>query len=412
MNFDNTKSKKERGIEIEKPIMEGIKSYTHEQRLKVLEEIVPLLNEKFGDNLVAIAARGSTARNTDGPYSDVELFAFLKEMLASDPLYGKLRKINDGLLVEILWLTKETYIKEVREINPAWFGSGADILMPLTNKGFVQAINDFSPENKKEKCFNQATAMWGDFKKKGEDVLGIIEEKSHSQVALAFHRFYDSLLNLLSFINQTPYTTYSQKIQECEKFSIKPRGFSKLTEILLNGDFHNSEIRTIINGIIQELKEYLDKSGHTPEEKEFSKDEQRPDSFGVKDIETKIEQAVAVWDKVQEATTKVLNAVSAGNVKGMAVVINDMFFQYLKVLSCVNGTPLRFSHIIDDAKKLNYQPRGFSDLITIIEEGEYKNLSKIEESVTNLFTELENYLEKLGAVLYQDNFDPSKPIQS
>jgi len=60
--------------------MRGIKKYTHKEREKILHEMIPLIKRKFGKNLLAVAARGSFARNTDQPYSDLELFAFLKEM--------------------------------------------------------------------------------------------------------------------------------------------------------------------------------------------------------------------------------------------------------------------------------------------------------------------------------------------
>ena len=96
------------------------------------------------------------------------------------------------------------------------------------------------------------------------------------------------------------------------------------------------------------------------------------------------------------------------NAYGMATVINDMFFQYLKVLSCLNGKTLRFSQIITDAKQLKYQPTGFSELITIVENGEYKSYSKIKKAVINIFSELENRLEGMGYKLYQDNVDPNK----
>ncbi len=384
--------------------MKGIKKHTHKQRIHALEEMVPLIKQRFGDNLIAIAARGSTARNTDGPYSDVELFAFLKEMPEGDPLYGKSREIKDGLLVELLWLTKETYIQEVKEVSPSWFGSGADILMPLYNESFIQTINDFVPENKKEKCCEQAIAMWEDVQRKSNDVLKIAEEGGHPKMALAFHRMYDGLLNFLAFINQTPYTTYSQKIQEAERFAFKPASFLKLTEILLDGKFYNYlEIEEATKSAMRELRESLQKLGHKLGEESFLEDHiEKPDSFGVKDLETKLEQAAAVWDKVQEATTKVLNAVEAKNISGMAIVLNDMFFQYLKVLSCVNGKPLGFSQTIDDARSLEYQPQGFSNLINVVENGEYKNLSKIERTVVNIFTELEGDLEKSGLKLYQD----------
>ena len=63
--------------------------------------MVPLIKHKFGKNLLAVAARGSFARNTDQPYSDLELFAFLKEMPRDQKKlpYAKMHKIRNALLM-------------------------------------------------------------------------------------------------------------------------------------------------------------------------------------------------------------------------------------------------------------------------------------------------------------------------
>jgi len=389
--------------------MNGIKKFTHEEREKVLNEMVPFIKQKFGKNLLAIAARGSFARKTEGPYSDLELFSFLKKMPPGQKklLYAKMHKIRDGLSVELIWITEKTYINEVKEVTGSWFGVGSEKLLAVYNKGIIDKLRKYKIKDIKSKTMNQAFALWPSIFFSSSMVLDITDKKDHEKIALALYHMFENMLNFLAFINQTPYTSSSKKILESRKFKIKPKDFSKLTTIIVNGNFRKySEIKKFVLSVTKDMKKYLERAGYEPREELSSK--KRSDKFGMIDKVKRYEQAIATWEKVQESTTKTLNATEMKNAYGMATVINDMFFQYLKILSCLNGKTLRFSQIITDTKKLRYQPTGFSELVAIVENGEYKNIFKIKKTVIEIFSELENRLEGMGYKLYQENVDPNK----
>lgn len=389
--------------------MKGIKKYTHKEREKVLNEMVPLVKQKFGKNLLAIAARGSFARKTEGPYSDLEFFAFLKEMPRGQKKlsYAKMHKMRDGLSVELIWITKNTYINEVKEVSSSWFGQGQEKLLAVYNKPFMDKLSKYKVKDVKRKTMDQAFALWPSIFFSSSMVVDIANKKDHEKIAIALHHMFENMLNFLSFINQTPYTTSSKKILESKKLKIKPKDFSKLTTLIVNGNFRKySEIKKLVLSITQDMKKYLEKAGYEPNDELSSR--KRSDKFGMIDKTKRYEQAVATWQKVQESTTKTLNAAEMKSAYGMVTVIHDMFFQYLKILSCLNAKSLRWSQIITDAKKLKYKPNGFPELITIFENGEYKSFSKIKKSVIQIFSELENRLEGMGYKLYQDNVDPDK----
>lgn len=389
--------------------MMGIKKYTHEEREKVLQEMVPLIKQKFGKNLLAIAARGSFARKTEGPYSDLELFAFLKEMPRGQKKlpYAKMHKIRDGLSVELIWITKKTYINEVKEVTDSWFGVGSEKLLAVYNKTFVDKLSKYKVKDSKRNTMNQAFTLWPSIFFSSSMVLDIANKKDHEKIALALYHMFENMLNFLAFINQTPYISSSKKILESKKFKNTPKDFSKLTTLIVNGDFRKySDIKKLVLSVNQDMKKYLEKAGYEPSEELSSK--KRSDEFGMIDKAKRYEQAVATWEKVQESTTKTLNAAEMKNAHGMATVINDMFFQYLKILSCLNAKTLRFSQIITDAKKLKHKPSGFSELIAIVENGEYKSFSNIKKIVIDIFSELENRIEGMGYKLYQDNVNPNE----
>jgi hypothetical protein len=388
--------------------MKGIKKNTHKEREAVLLEMVPLIKRKFGKNLLAIAARGSFARNTDQPYSDLELFAFLKEMPHGQKKlpYAKMHKIRNGLSVELIWITERTYINEVKEVNGSWFGQGSETLMPFYGKKIIDKLNRHKPKDVKQKALEQAAELWPGIFFSSSAVIKIAKKKDHEKISLAMYHMFDNILNFLAFINQAPYSSSSRKIIESKKFKIKPKDFSKLRSLILRGDFREyAEIKKLTTSVVQDIRGCLQDAGFEPSENLTSK--KRPDQFGMKDKKTRYEQAAETWERVQESTTKTLNAAVTKNREGMATVINDMFFQYLKILSCLNAKTLRFSRIITDAKKLKYKPAGFSKLIRVVENGKYTQFTEIKKIVMSVFAELENKLENLGYELYQNNVDPN-----
>jgi hypothetical protein len=91
----------------------GLKPHTHEQRHAIIQQLIPLFRQRFGDNLVAIAADASYARGEDRSYSDLELEVFVHEMPGEgeDPY---LQRIVDGMLIEVMYHTAEEYLKQRR----------------------------------------------------------------------------------------------------------------------------------------------------------------------------------------------------------------------------------------------------------------------------------------------------------
>src|SRR3990167_8190215 len=135
--------------------MEGIKPHTHEDRTKILKKLVPLIKKKFGSNFIALAADGSYARNEDTDYSDLELIVFLKK-IPKDANWS-VRKIMNGLLIEII---------------------------PDTKISFIEKINSFKPDNLEKKCWNQAVKRWNQYQEIASKVLNNIRQKNKEAIPL------------------------------------------------------------------------------------------------------------------------------------------------------------------------------------------------------------------------------------
>jgi hypothetical protein len=203
----------------------GLKKHTHAQRLQVLKKLViPTLRRALGANLVAIAADGSVARNADTAYSDLELMIFVKD---KKKLPRGFSKVYDGMLVEGLFITEKDYYEMIREPNEQWYLAGSDILMPVLNKMFLQKLTKYRVKNKTKKCAALARGSLHEVQEAFGKLFTAIDSRNHENLFVILSDVVLSVVKMLAFINQKPYTSSRQFITEAKKFQRKPRGFDE-----------------------------------------------------------------------------------------------------------------------------------------------------------------------------------------
>ncbi len=240
--------------------------------MEIAKQMVSVAKQRFGKNLEAVAVRGSTARKTDGPYSDLEMFAFIKKMPTDQKhkSYGKDRRIIDGLLIELIWVTKENYIKEVKEISGAWFGSGADKLLSLLNPSLVRKLNSFKPTNAKQKCLDQAALLWDHLQESATKSINAAEAKNKDAMAMVLHDTFSNILKMVAFFNAKPYTTFSKLVEESRKMKYRPADLESLTKLVVGGKYGRfSEIKKLLFSVLSEFEELLLKKGYKLDHDDF-----------------------------------------------------------------------------------------------------------------------------------------------
>lgn len=239
--------------------MKGLKKYSHEDRGKIIQEMIPLIRQKFGDNLVALASQGSYARGEDFDYSDLELIAFLKEMPKGKSMAG-MGKIRNGILVELIWTTKEAYIADVKEVTEDWHIAGSDKLLPIINSKFVEELNNYKVQNLREKCLKQAVKHWHEVQESTAKVLNAISQKNQDGLPLLVFDMLRHMLISLSFLNQKPYVTFSRFISEARTFNLKPNSFNKLAGVVVEGKYQQAtnRFRELIEKTFSEFENIFD----------------------------------------------------------------------------------------------------------------------------------------------------------
>jgi len=234
--------------------MKGIKKHTHQDREKIVEEMVRLIMEQFGDNLVALASQASFARGDDTDYSDLELIAFLKEMPESKNIDG-MSRIKDGLLIELMWITRDAYITKIKDVNEEWYISGSDTLLPLINENFISELNSYKIENLKEKCLKQAVRHWPEVQEAMTKLLNAIEQENRQGLPILVFYLLKDMLVSLSFLNRTPYTTLARYIPEARAFKLKPKRFDDFLDLIVEGKHQDLRLlKELAVSVFEELE--------------------------------------------------------------------------------------------------------------------------------------------------------------
>lgn len=214
----------------------GLKKHTHAERQTIIGEMTPLIKKRFGDNLIALAASGSYARNEDADYSDLELEGFVKKMPRGKK-FGGFAKIYDGMLIEMMWSTRETYLEHTLEPNEEWYLSGSDHLLPIFNKKFIDELNDYRVENLRKKCLDLAVGHFPVVLENSGKLLNAIDSKNRDGVPLLILYTIQEMLTVLAYLNQKPYLTSSRMISEARELPIKPKTFDELLDIAVKGEY-------------------------------------------------------------------------------------------------------------------------------------------------------------------------------
>lgn len=241
--------------------MKGIKKHTHEDREKVIREMVPLIKKKFGDNLIALAACCSYARNEDSDYSDLELTAFVKTMPEDKPR-GGLAKMFDGMLIELVWMTRETYLKNTLDVNEYWHYSGSDRLLPIINEKFINELSTYRQPDSKRKCLDQAVGCFSEVQEAVTKVLNAIDRENREAIPILFFYMVIEVLRLLSFLNQKPYVTAYRMVSQAKAFRTKPKSLGRLLDMAEQGGYQDlTALREVSVAVFEELETIFENLG-------------------------------------------------------------------------------------------------------------------------------------------------------
>ena len=152
-------------------------------------------------------------------------------------------------------MTKEEYLKNTIDVNPQWHYSGSDTLLPLLNVNYIKEITAYRPADVKRKCLEQAVGCFTELQEAVSKVLNAVTQDNHEGMPILFFEMLSQVLRILSFLNQSPYTTASKMIAQARQFSVQPRSLNQLLNLAVKGSYQDfSFLMDIVISVFEEIE--------------------------------------------------------------------------------------------------------------------------------------------------------------
>ncbi len=219
--------------------LRGLKPHTHAERASVIEQLIPLWQQKFGEKLLGIGASASYARGEDRAYSDLELELFVTELPAGEDAY--FQRVVDGMLIEVIYHTPQEFLSDRTGIAPHWHMSASDRLLPVYNAPFIEKLMGQvqAAQHTEEEFLRVAAGERYELQETFAKVLNGIEQNNLEGISLLVMDATMHVLQLLALVNRQPFVTFARYITQGRQFSIKPERFDDLLDILVQGTYRD-----------------------------------------------------------------------------------------------------------------------------------------------------------------------------
>jgi hypothetical protein len=189
----------------------------------------------------------------------LELIAFVKKMPEGRHGVGKIR---DGLLIELVWMTREDYIAETLEVTKMWYLAASDVLLPIINAEFISELSEYRAENLKEKCLAEARNHWHEVQESTSKVLNAMKAENRDGLPLVLFDMTLHFLISLSLLNQTPYTTFARFVAEARTFATKPAEFDDLLDLIAQGAYQDlPKLEKLVVSVFSQFEEIFEDVG-------------------------------------------------------------------------------------------------------------------------------------------------------
>ena len=131
-----------------------LRKVSHEERIDVGRRICTRILERYDEQVLAVLISGSTAKNLDRPYSDLEMMCIVRDGVTVPTRYF----LHKGLLVQIEYPQDSTFLKAARQ--PGWdWPIGADQyrnrIVLFERDGWLRKLDEAVQENDRTD-FNEA----------------------------------------------------------------------------------------------------------------------------------------------------------------------------------------------------------------------------------------------------------------
>ena len=202
-----------------------LKRHTHEERLQLSRQLSKQILDTYGDKIVAVLVTGSTAKNLDRPYSDLEMIAIVRDGVEI-PIA---QYIHDGMSIQIDYVEGSSFLKDASRITFNW---------PLSQDQFRNRIVLYDPTawvSKLDKVVADSETSADTRKTIGQLMSALYEgleviknaELEHDEIGIRTAGFYLAwdAARLVLLMNKRYVLTSSWFWKETKDSTVKPKSF-------------------------------------------------------------------------------------------------------------------------------------------------------------------------------------------
>ncbi len=218
---------------------EGPLSIEREQRLQLAREIVEralIVREK---DVLAIGLYGSTARGTDGPYSDIEILCTL-DTSGEDYDY---EWVHGPWKAEVNFLSKDILLAKAAEVDERWsltHGAFCNILAFHDPQNFFATLRDVVLSQPPERFVEaiRGCIIFELYEMMGKLRNAYASNNSAYFPAIALHMATFGAY-IIALANRYHYTTASRIAVESLSLPHRPSGYDELCQLVMSGDLRD-----------------------------------------------------------------------------------------------------------------------------------------------------------------------------
>ncbi|HCV6541350.1 TPA: aminoglycoside O-nucleotidyltransferase ANT(4')-Ia [Staphylococcus aureus] len=222
-------------------IVNGPIIMTREERMKIVHEIKERILDKYGDDVKAIGVYGSLGRQTDGPYSDIEMMC----VMSTEEAEFSHEWTTGEWKVEVNFDSEEILLDYASQVESDW---------PLTHGQFFSILPIYDSGGYLEKVYQTAKSV--EAQTFHDAICALIVEELFEYAGKWRNirvqgptTFLPSLTvqvamagaMLIGLHHRICYTTSASVLTEAVKQSDLPSGYDHLCQFVMSGQLSDSE---------------------------------------------------------------------------------------------------------------------------------------------------------------------------
>lgn len=216
--------------------MSGPQPFSHEIRITRAQDIAQRIQRHFGKRTLAIGLYGSLARQSDGPFSDIEMHVLIEDMEGENTL-----EWSEGpWKAEVNLYSPQTFLEQASELESDWsitHGAYANIQPILGDSGwFAQARERVFDHSEEEIRPVLEEALIGDL----YEIIGKLRNArtSGNTQSVATYAFYAArfAVCIVGLWSRHLYTSSTVLYDEAIRLPDQPQGFKPFIRRIIQGN--------------------------------------------------------------------------------------------------------------------------------------------------------------------------------